>query len=66
MAISKAGEGNLTRALESLEGVPLLDTIVRRRSRRFALGHDLDGGPLSYRSEHEPVPLSKDEGWSTM
>lgn len=61
MAIPKSGEGNLARAMASLEGVPLLDTIVRRRSRRFALGHDLDGGPLSYRSKHEPVPLSLEE-----
>ena len=61
VAIPKSGEGNLARAMASLEGVPLLDTIVRRRSRRFALGHDLDGGPLSYRSKHEPVPLSLEE-----
>jgi len=47
--------------LRRLEQASLLDTIVGRRSRRFALGHHLDGGPLSYRSRHEPVPLSFDE-----
>jgi nitroreductase len=45
----------------ALEGVSLIDTIVRRRSRRFALGHELDGGPLSYRSLHDPVPLTAEE-----
>lgn len=33
----------------ALDGVSLIDTIVKRRSRRFALGHELDGGPLSSR-----------------
>jgi hypothetical protein len=49
------------RGLSALDDVPLIDTMVRRRSRRFALGSGLDGGPLSYRSGHEPVPLSADE-----
>ena len=45
----------------ALDDVSLIDTIVKRRSRRFALGHELDGGPLSYRSAHEPVPLTAEE-----
>ena len=45
----------------ALDGVSLIDTIVKRRSRRFALGHELDGGPLSYRSQHDPVPLTAEE-----
>ena len=46
---------------DALDGVSLIDTIVKRRSRRFALGHELDGGPLSYRSAHDPVPLTAEE-----
>jgi hypothetical protein len=45
----------------ALDGLSLIDTIVNRRSRRFALGNELDGGPLSYRSAHEPVPLTAEE-----
>ena len=47
--------------LESLRDLSLMDTIVKRRSRRFALGNELDGGPLSYRSAHSPVPLTTEE-----
>jgi hypothetical protein len=46
---------------ETLDDVSLIDAIVNRRSRRFALGHDLDGGPLNYRSTHEAVPLTAEE-----
>jgi len=47
--------------LRYLAEVPLFDTILDRRSRRFALGHDLRGGPLAYKSAHPPVPLSQEE-----
>lgn len=46
---------------EALDHLSLIDTIVKRRSRRFALGSELDGGPLSYRSTHEAVPLTAEE-----
>jgi hypothetical protein len=49
------------RGRDVLEGAGLIDTMVKRRSRRFALGSNLDGGPLSYRSAHDAVPLSVDE-----
>ncbi len=40
---------------------PLLDAMIERRSRRFARGLHLDGGPLTYRSSSQPSPLSKNE-----
>jgi hypothetical protein len=40
---------------------PLLDTMARRRSRRFALGDHLKAGALSYDSPSAPVPLSMEE-----
>ncbi len=46
---------------EALDDVPLIDAIIGRRSRRFALGHELDGGPLTYKSDHAAVPLSAEE-----
>jgi len=36
----------------------LLDALLARRSRRFAKGMRLNGGPLAYKSSHEPSPLS--------
>src|SRR5436190_19671470 len=36
----------------------LLNALLARRSRRFAKGMRLNGGPLAYESAHEPAPLS--------
>ncbi len=38
--------------LQALDAVSLVDAIVDRRSRRFALGNELEAGPLTYRSTH--------------
>jgi len=40
---------------------PLLDALLSRRSRRFAPGMTLDGGPLSYASALAPETLTLDE-----
>jgi hypothetical protein len=42
-------------------GYPLFDALLRRRSRRFAPGMTLDGGPLTYASGRPPAPLTLDE-----
>jgi hypothetical protein len=34
---------------------PLLDALLQRRSRRFAPGMELDGGPLAYKSSKPPL-----------
>jgi hypothetical protein len=39
--------------------------MVNRRSRRFAPGMVLDGGPLSYKSEQAPQRLSEEEEAAT-
>lgn len=38
-----------------------MDALVERRSRRFARGLKLDGGPLSYTSQKPPTPLTLDQ-----
>jgi hypothetical protein len=48
-------------ALAALSRYPFLDALIGRRSRRFNLGMKMDSGPLAYRSERAPVPLSEDE-----
>ncbi len=40
---------------------PLLDALIERRSRRFAPGMRLNGGPLAYASAKAPQPLSLEE-----
>ena len=47
-------------ALERAADFPALQALFTRRSRRFALGAELTG-PLAYRSEADPVPLSEAE-----
>jgi hypothetical protein len=39
----------------------LLDTIIKRRSRRFALGAHFDGVPFTHQSRHAAVPLTIEE-----
>ena len=40
---------------------PLIDALIERRSRRFARGLRLNGGPLAYASTQPPQPLSQAE-----
>jgi hypothetical protein len=46
---------------ERLPHYSLLDALIMRRSRRFAKGLRLNGGPLAYASAQAPEPLSMDE-----
>ena len=51
-----AGQNN---PLEQLWNYPFMDAIVNRRSRRFSLGAEMNGGGLAYKSKAVPVPLSR-------
>ena len=44
---------------EELLEYPLIRSLFGRRSRRFGLGMELADGPLAYKSEEDPLPLSK-------
>lgn len=44
--------------ISELLDFPLLGAIFGRRSRRFGLGMEIPSGPLAYRSEVRPEPLS--------
>jgi hypothetical protein len=45
-----------------LHSYPLLDAMLKRRSRRFGLGMNMpDGGPLAYRSRRAALPLAEEE-----
>jgi hypothetical protein len=60
MAIRTPGSASSrTEALRQLAAFPLVEALFGRRSRRFALGDELPGGPLAYRSRHQPMPLDE-------
>jgi hypothetical protein len=46
---------------EQLAQQPLLEALIERRSRRFGLGMNLNGGPLAYDSARAPQPLTLEE-----
>ena len=50
---------NEVEALRELSTFPLVEALYGRRSRRFAFGDEIPDGPLAYRSQHEPVPLTE-------
>ena len=43
------------------DDVLLIDAMLARRSRRFAQGMNLPTGPLAFRSQHAPNPLTEDQ-----
>ena len=47
--------------LEEVANYSLLESLRKRRSRRFALGMTMPAGPLAYQSHHPPYPLSEEE-----
>jgi hypothetical protein len=50
-----------TTPLADVLSFPLLHAIFGRRSRRFGLGMEIPSGPLAFRSDAEPLPLSEFE-----
>src|SRR5262245_10072342 len=40
---------------------PLVDALLKRRSRRFGLGMSMTKGPLAFQSRHAPFPLTEEE-----
>lgn len=51
--------GTEANALSELLDFPLMHALFGRRARRFGLGMEIPAGPLAYRSDHAPHPLSE-------
>lgn len=49
---------DLPKGLCDAADFPLIEAVHGRRSRRFARGASIPGGPLAYASKHPPQPLS--------
>ena len=58
MAIAEESAAR-AEVLADLAEFPLMEALIGRRSRRFALGDEIPDGPLAYKSKHEPVPLTE-------
>ena len=46
-------------ALKEALHYPLMQAIFGRRARRFGLGMEIPSGPLAFRSDRDPLPLSE-------
>ncbi|HEV8490228.1 MAG TPA: hypothetical protein VGQ58_10620 [Candidatus Limnocylindrales bacterium] len=58
---AKASAEATAAGRQRVEDYSLVEALIRRRSRRFALGSRLQGGAFSWDSRHDPVPLNEDE-----
>jgi len=58
-AVPRAGASAESEALQALSTFPLMEALLGRRSRRFALGDELPDGPLAFRSRRQPLPLTE-------
>ncbi len=48
-----------SKALEGLMQFPLIQALAGRRSRRFCLGAEIPEGPLAFKSNQKPIPLTE-------
>jgi hypothetical protein len=51
--------GNRLKGLESMTQFPLIQALAGRRSRRFCLGAEIPEGPLAFKSNQKPFPLTE-------
>jgi hypothetical protein len=52
---------DLKQTLSDLLKFPLIEAMAGRRSRRFCMGAEIPDGVLSFKSQHQPLPLSEVE-----
>jgi hypothetical protein len=57
LKINEALKGTLNEFLK----FPLSEAIAGRRARRFCVGAEIPDGVLSFKSKHDPLPLSEIE-----
>jgi hypothetical protein len=51
--------GAIKKTLDDFLKFPLSEAITGRRARRFCMGAEIPDGVLSFKSRHEPLPLSE-------
>ena len=50
---------HLLKALEGVTQFPLIQALAGRRSRRFCVGAEIPEGPLAFKSNQKPIPLTE-------
>src|SRR5688500_4788209 len=50
---------HFSKALEDVSQFPLIHALAGRRSRRFCLGAEIPEGPLVFKSNQQPFPLTE-------
>jgi hypothetical protein len=50
---------HLLKALEGVIQFPLIQALAGRRSRRFCVGAEIPEGPLAFKSNEKPIPLTE-------
>ncbi len=50
---------HLSKALEGVTQFPLIQALAGRRSRRFCVGAEIPEGPLAFKSNQKPIPLTE-------
>jgi hypothetical protein len=48
-----------SKALEGVSQFPLMQALGGRRSRRFCMGAEIPDGPLAFKSNQKPIPLTE-------
>jgi hypothetical protein len=47
------------KAMEAMTQFPLIQALAGRRSRRFCVGAEIPEGPLAFKSNQKPIPLTE-------
>src|SRR5215210_7039913 len=50
---------HFSKALEGASQFPLIQALAGRRSRRFCMGAEIPEGPLAFKSNQKPSPLTE-------
>jgi hypothetical protein len=59
--VTRKAAGHDDSPVDRVANYPLVKALIERRTRRFAKGSTLNGGPLKYQSAARPAPLSLKE-----
>jgi hypothetical protein len=52
---------HFSKTLEDVSQFPLIQALAGRRSRRFCMGAEIPEGPLAFKSNQKPFPLTETE-----
>jgi len=60
-SVTEVPAGVVSERIRRIYHSSLIETLSHRRSRRFALGGEIKGGHIKFKSQHDPMGLSREE-----